>query len=439
MKILMIAVDSLRADRLGCYGYDRPTTPFIDTLAGHSTVFENCYAPSIPTQPSFTTMFTGQWPTTHGIVAHRGRWSLGESAPFLPEYLQRAGYATAAVDNLAVHHKPWFSRGFDVCLNPRESGTYPNCFRFNELAIEWLKARGREPFFLFVHYWDPHTPYMPPGRYRDLFYSSDPTVENRGSLDDFYRRPLRTWWPSGWLGRMASEWPDAAGAQISDIEFVRSQYDAEVRCVDDGIQELLGALDELGIEEETAVFIFSDHGEELGEHGIYFDHHGLYESDIRVPLIVRWPGVDFNGTRVRSLVQHTDLAPTVLEGAGLPVPHKMDGRSMLPFIRGEADAGIGELLLTQECTWMAKWAVCEGGWKLIVAREPDFYGNPMLELYDLNGDPGERHNLARELPGRTQEMGEILASELSRRLARGGRTEDPVVAHGITLGKEMFA
>ena len=112
---------------------------------------------------------------------------------------------------------------------------------------------------------------------------------------------------------------------------------------------------------------------------------------------------------------------------------------MLPFIRGEADAGIGELLLTQECTWMAKWAVCEGGWKLIVAREPDFYGNPMRELYDLNSDPGEQHNLARELPERTREMGEILASELSRRLARGGRTEDPVKAHGITLGKEMFS
>ncbi len=423
MKFLMIAVDSLRADRLGCYGYARPTTPFIDTFAGHSAVFENCYAPSIPTQPSFTTMFTGQWPTSHGIVAHRGRWSLGGNAPFLPEFLQRAGYATAAVDNLAVHHKPWFSRGFDVCLNPRESGTYPDCFRFNELAIEWLKARGREPFFLFVHYWDPHTPYMPPRRYRDLFYSGDPTVENRGSLDGFYRRPLRKWWTSGWLGQMASEWPDAAGAQITDIEFVRSQYDAEVRCVDDGIQELLGVLDELGIAEETAVFIFGDHGEELGEHGIYFDHHGLYESDIHVPLIVRWPGVDFNGTRVRSLVQHTDLAPTVLEGAGLPVPHKMDGRSML----------------RQECTWMAKWAVGEGGWKLIVAREPDFYGNPMRELYDLNGDPGERHNLAREMPEITREMGEMLASELSRRLARGGRTEDPVVAHGITLGKEMFA
>ncbi len=435
----MIAVDSLRADRLGCYGYHRPTTPFIDAFAGGSVVFENCYAPSIPTQPSFTCTFTGQWPTTHGIVAHRGRWSLGNGAPFLPEFLQRAGYATAAVDNLAEHHKPWFSRGFDVCLNPREAGSYPECFRFNELAVDWLKAHGRKPFFLFVHYWDPHTPYMPPVAYRDLFYSGDPTVENRGSLDEFYRRPLRSWWTSGWLGRMASEWPGAAAAQITDIEFVRSQYDAEVRCVDDGIRELMGALEKLGVTEETAVFIFSDHGEELGEHGIYFDHHGLYESDIRVPLIVRWPGVEGDGNRVRSLAQHTDLAPTVLEGAGLPVPRGMDGRSLFPLIHGGPDREAGELLLSQECTWMAKWAVREDGWKLIAALEPDFYGNPMLELYDLNGDPSEQRNLARELPGKTREMGEILAVELSRRLARAGRTRDPVEAHGITLGREMFA
>ncbi|MDE3258565.1 MAG: sulfatase [Gemmatimonadota bacterium] len=439
MNFLMIAVDSLRADRLGCYGYDRPTTPFIDAVARRSAVFDNCYAPSIPTQPSFTCMFTGQWPTTHGIVAHRGRWSLGEAAPFLPEFLQRAGYATAAVDNLADHHKPWFSRGFGACLNPREAGSYPECFRFNELALDWLNARDREPFFLFVHYWDPHTPYMPPVAYRDLFYTSDPTVENRGSLDEFYRRPLRSWWTSGWLGRMASEWPDAAGAQITDIEFVRSQYDAEVRCVDDGVRELLGALEDLGIAEETAVFIFSDHGEELGEHGIYFDHHGLYESDIRVPLIVRWPAAGFNGSRIRSLAQLTDIAPTVLEGAGLPAPRRMDGRSLLPFIRGGSDREEGELLLSQECTWMAKWAVCKAGWKLIAALEPDFYGNPMRELYDLNNDPSEQRNLALELPEKTREMGEILASELSRRLARGGRTVDPVEAHGITLGREMFA
>ena len=172
---------------------------------------------------------------------------------------------------------------------------------------------------------------------------------------------------------------------------------------------------------------------------IYFDHHGLYESDIRVPLIARWPAAGFKGSRIRSLAQLTDIAPTVLEGAGLPAPRRMDGRSLLPFIRGGSDREEEELLLSQECTWMAKWAVCKGGWKLIAALEPDFYGNPMRELYDLNNDPSEQRNLALELPKKTREMGEVLASELSRRLARVGRTVDPVEAHGITLGREMFA
>ncbi len=438
MNFLLIGIDSLRADRLGCYGYSRKTSPFMDGLAKEGALFEACFAPGVPTQPSFTTLFTGQRPTTHGIVAHRGNWLLGEEAPFLPALLREAGYATAAVDNMADQHQPWFSRGFDAYMNPREPGTFPDCFEFNRTAVEWLERHRRGPFFLFVHYWDPHTPYMPPGRYQGLFYEGDPTTANAGSLAPFYHRPLMDWWVPKWLDRMAGEWPGAEGAQITDIEFVRSQYDAEVRCADDGVQELVGALEGMGLLDETAVILFGDHGEELGEHGIYFDHHGLYESNIHVPLIVRWPGEAGGPRRISSLVEHVDLAPTVLEGAGLRPPASMDGRSLASLIRGEEAGGGDAFLLTEECTWMAKWALREAGWKLILAREPDFYGKPERELYDLEADPGEQQNLAEDLPDRAREMEERLEGILSKRLEQAGWREDPVRAHGITLGRRMF-
>ena len=437
VNFLLIAVDSLRADRLGCYGCPRQTSPTIDGLAAQGTVFENCFAPGVPTQPSFTSLFTGQFPTTHGIVAHRGRWALDAGAPCLPEILRENGYATAAVDNLANDHQTWFSRGFETYINPRERGTFPDCFQFNRPAIDWLRDLRRDPFFLMVHYWDPHTPYMPPVSYRDLFYEGDPTTGNGGSLDDFYRRPLMDWWAPDWLDRMASDWPGATGPQITDIEFVRSQYDAEVRCADDGVAQLVGELEALGLLDETAVIVFGDHGEELGTHGIFFDHHGLYESNIRVPLVMKWPGAS-GGSRVESLVQHVDLAPTVLDGAGLSPSEEMDGHSLRGAIEGMDGVRGDDYLLTEECTWMAKWALREAGWKLIVAREPDFYGKPDRELYDLSADPEEQHNLAETEPARLQDMENRLEHLLAKRLARAGRTEDPVRSHGITLGKRML-
>ena len=445
MNFLFVGIDSLRADRLGCYGCQRNTSPFMDTLADEGALFQKCFAPGIPTQPSFTTVFTGQWPTTHGIVAHRGRWQLRDDAPFLPEILSDEGYATVAVDNLADQHQSWFSRGFSDYVNPRDPGTFPDCTAFNRGAVEWLKQKRREPFFMFVHYWDPHTPYMPPDRYRSLFYSGDPTSTNPGSLDAFYRGPLMDWWPEKWLDQMAAEWPGADSERIQDIEFVRSQYDSEVRCADDGLRELVGALDDLGLREETVVVVFGDHGEELGEHGIYFDHHGLYDTITHVPLVINGPGRgDSAGPLagripgpISGTVQLADLAPTVLDLAGISPCPEMDGMSLTPHLRNQGGHSYPEVLLG-ECTWMAKWALRTDDHKVIVSRDPDFYGSPGIELYDLQDDPGECRNLADSDPELAGRMAARMEDLLSERLARAGRSSDPIRDHGITLGSKIF-
>ncbi|MBD3175323.1 MAG: sulfatase-like hydrolase/transferase, partial [Armatimonadia bacterium] len=173
-NILLIFVDCLRADHLGCYGYERPTSPNIDALAGDSTVFERFFAAGVPTQPSFTTSYTGQHPITHGIVSHKGDDLLPPDAPWLPSLVRKAGHTTASFCCLA-RYQQWFVRGFEFLV---DSTTRYHDFGYtsetiNNRAIPWLRGHADEPFFMVMHYWDPHTPYLPPEKHQ-IFYEGDP-------------------------------------------------------------------------------------------------------------------------------------------------------------------------------------------------------------------------------------------------------------------------
>ncbi|HEX8680415.1 MAG TPA: sulfatase [Chthoniobacterales bacterium] len=433
MNFLLLVIDSLRADRLSCYGYRRPTTPNLDALAAAGVLFENFFTPVTPTQPAITTLFTGQTPLTHRIFAQSGRNHLRADAPWLPELLASHGYATAAIDNLALGKK-WFRRGFRDyhAMADLESGEarHLRCTDFNREAAAWLKEHAAEPFFLYLRYGDPHTPYAAPAPYADLFYEGDPTVRNSGSLDAFYAQPLKSYLVEDWLAPAAQAIDGAAGRRIEDIEWCRAQYDAEVRFADDGVAELLRHLESAGVAENTAVIVVGDHGESLGEHGIYFEHHGLYDCTIRPPLIIRWPAGTTNTRRVAAATQLSDIAPTILEMAGLPIPDAFEGSSLVPLMRGETRRHVYEQIVCCEATWMCKWAWIENGRKLIIAREPDIYGKPPLELYDLNSDPREETNLvtadadlAREMLGRFEHW-------LAQQLAKTGETADPLREHG---------
>jgi arylsulfatase len=438
MNFLLLVVDSLRADHLSSYRYARPTTPQLDAIAAEGALFENFYTPVTPTQPAITTLFTGQFPLTHRVVAQSGRVTLADDAPWLPEVLMRRGYATAAIDNLALA-KRWFRRGFRDyhTLADLQSGEarYLRCTDLNQAAMQWLDAHRSEPFFLYLRYGDPHTPYAAPSPYAEMFYEGDPTVKNRGSLDEFYSRPLKSYLIDDWLAPAARSVKGAQGSRIEDIEWCRAQYDAEVRFVDDGIAALLRHLDSSGVAEKTVVIVAGDHGESLGEHGIYFEHHGLYDCTIRPPLIVRWPGAGKRGQRITAIAQLTDIAPTVLEIAGIPIPHEMQGTSLVPLMDGTTAAESFEQVVCCEATWMCKWAFIEGGRKLIIAREPDMYGNPPLELYDLEADPAELTNLATSQPDTAAAMLERFEDWLAQQLARTGETADPLRAHGSVRDK----
>jgi arylsulfatase A-like enzyme len=432
MNIILIVVDTLRASRLGCYGYSKPTSPTLDRMAAQGARFERCFAPGIPTTPAHTTLFTGLHPLTHNIVCHGGQVDLDRKIPVLPEYLQDAGYTTAAVDNL-YDIKPWLARGYEFYINPafrHKLRLLVSCEEINARAIPWIQSHAREPFFLFMHYWEPHTPYLPPERYRTFYPSDrDPFAPEHTSFAPIKRQPFWDMFGDTWFNKLGP---------VTDAEYIASLYDGEIRHVDDGIAQLLAALDTTGLAEDTLVIVTGDHGESLYSHDIFFDHHGLYEDTIHVPLIFRYPRKIPAGTTIRPMVQHLDLVPTLLEAVSAPIPARLEGQSLWPLATGQTDQGGWERVICCECTWQAKWALRTETEKFILAREPDFHNMPLRELYDLTTDPEETHNLASEQPERVVALEAELEAWIAAGLARTGRAEDPLRAQGITLGKRWY-
>ncbi|HVC33358.1 MAG TPA: sulfatase [Chloroflexota bacterium] len=422
MNVLLIAIDTLRADHLGCYGYPRLTSPRIDRLASQGVRFANCFSPHIPTHPGFTTLHSGVDVMRHQIVAHGGKIEPGPAIPLLAELLRERGYFTASVDNLGR----WFTRGFDAVLpyhwptDPHVAWRKAEAVSAQALAALDLAAGQPRPWFLFLHYWDPHTPYLPPPPFDRLFYPGDPFDPSSHSMEPVFAfEPFRAYFAQ-WMGG------------VTDVTFPVAQYDAEIAYVDTALEPLFNRLSELRLEEETLVVLLADHGEVLDEHEGYFDHHGLYDANVHVPLILRLPGTLPAGRIVESFVQLFDVAPTVLDliGAGDVAGRVgMTGRSALPLLDGAP--GVETLFLT-ECTWMRKRGLRTGQWKLIRAMEPDFHGLPPVQLFDLATDSTEQRNLAAERPDVVAELTHRLDGWVERRRAETGQP-DPLEEQEITL------
>lgn len=441
MNILLLAIDTLSARHMGCYGYKRNTTPFLDKYAKDNVLFESLYCQAIPTTPSFTSIWTGQYSITHGIVSHGGTKNLARDAVVLPDILQgrmpdcileRKPYTTCAVDDLTTF-KDWFGWGFEYYINPptdpRERKlvrTVP-CEEYNARAIPWLEAHAKEKFFLFVHYWDTHVPYLPLEKYRVLFYKGNPCDPNNKSLEGLWKPPF---FERG-KGKVKKRCFDMLMPGITDAEYIAAMYDSEVRHADDGTKELVEALEKLGLADNTIVIILGDHGEMMYKHQIYFAHTGLYDPVIHVPLIIHWPEAKRKGVRIPHLVQHIDIAPTILDMVGISAPDSMEGKSLVPYINGELNKPIYPYLVAQECSQMMKWAIRTDHYKYILSREVDYRGWPMRELYDLTVDPNEMNNLAEKEPEIAKELENTLEDWIARMMKKNGLTQDPLVANGI--------
>jgi len=429
-NVVLIVLDTTRADHLGCYGYGRVTSPHLDRIAAQGTLFRQCYSPHIPTHPGFTTMLTGKDVFAHQIVTQGGKVDLDPAVRSLAELLAAQGYVTAAADNLGR----WFNRGFQVYERyrwEREGTEWRKAEAVNAVVLPLLDrlAAAGKPFFLFAHYWDPHTPYLPPAPFSRMFYAGDEKdprhLDGPRSMQPVFDFEPFTLYFQQWMGG------------VTDRAFPNAQYDAEIAYLDTALAHVFTRLDALGLSEDTLVVITADHGEVLDEHPCWYDHHGLYEENIRVPLLLHQPGRVPAGRQVDGFVTLLDIAPTVLDHlglGGLAEAEGMQGRSLLPLLGEEAPPGRGTVLefYLTENTWMRKRGWVTPEWKLIQALEPDCHGFPEIELYDRRADPCEQRNLADELPEVVRELRARLEDYVARRLAATG-LPDPSMTQAITL------
>ncbi len=426
MKVVLLVIDTLRADHLGCYGYPRETSPNIDRLAKEGVLFENVYPSDVPTQPSFTSMFTGERGIQTGIVSHSETENLSENVPYLSEILAENGITTVAVSTLYMMRR-WFARGFKYYMNPvagiRSRLQQVDAEEINDMALPWIKGNKDKDFFMFIHYWDPHSLYLPPEPYRRLFYKGNESNPENHSLDVLRSQPV---WP------FTKRHLDAIGDDITDIEYVIAQYDGEIRYVDDNVGELLNLLEDLKIYDETFLILTSDHGESLGEHHFYFDHCEVYETTVHVPLIIHCPQDLPRDKRVDDLIQSTTcLAPTILNLYGVEAPKVMEGKDLIKIATGE-DEGYNEIYVNQ-ALWTAKRAIRTGRWKLIKTLDKTFWETPDIELYDIEADPQEHRNLAENKPDMVDDLELRMERWLRRKL---GKRIDPlelILSHGLPV------
>jgi len=431
MNVLLIYVDALRPDHLGCYGYPKPTSPTIDRLAKEGVRFERCVAVSSHTFPPIVSTLTGRDPATHGMVTSLDydEW-VNKGRRVLPNpplsVLSEHGYAVAG-----EFVERWGPLGFQK--------------EHNDFYGFVAESRGR-PWFYMASPYSTHMPYRPPEEYYRMFLDADYSPDEETKRRLHIARTAMICRPPNTISAMEAGQPDVIGVpdeaherSVTVVEFVpekdapgiRALYDGAVRCFDDWMRETMARLEEIGVLDDTLIVLFADHGEELLERG-HVGHSScnlvgtLYDEALMVPLIMRYPKGLPAGKVVSNQVSQIDIMPTVFELLGLRMPEPVDGASLMPLIQGRTREFRDEAYAqVPPAGWQQLWGderhiwcIRTPEWKLIFNAEgPDAPGR--YELYNLRNDPGERQNLFEREP----EIARRLKAKLEAHMARaaGGR------------------
>ncbi|HEX7181297.1 MAG TPA: sulfatase [Thermoanaerobaculia bacterium] len=414
-NVLFILVDTLRHDRLTPYGYRRDTTPEIQRrLADHGAVVENAYSQAPWTLPSVVSFMTGRYP---GELLDKDMASYGIPAGVAPlaERMAELGYQTGGfVANPTMHAGAGFGRGFRTYYAPPADVEWirKHADELNRHALPWLRAFQRRPFFLYVHYIDPHDPYENP----DMIGGRSPYMPD-------YTGPVAGNWIHGiYNGHLKLQDPER------DIAYINALYDSEVRYVDRFIGELLAAIDPQVLK-DTLIVLTADHGEELHDHGGWKHGQTLYEEQIHVPLIFRWDGRIRGGTRLGGTVRLVDLLPTLVSAAGGKPDPAWDGVDLLPALTGAQPPPRRPAFAEGMSGGPLRAAAVLDGRKLVVFnREEPFQPADELqahlwqvdlgrlrraELYDLERDPGERRDLAASDPGGAARLAPVIHRQVA--------------------------
>ena len=454
-NVLFVSIDTLRADHLGCYGYERETSPRLDALAEEGVVFEEARSASPWTTPAHLSLMTSLYPEAHGVYAYPVPGELDSDVVTLAEALSAQGWATAGfTEGGYAKGATGLDHGFATFPSwPRDEETFvshelePSRLEENaERALSWLEEHATERFFLFFHTYEPHYEYRPPAKYVEALAPGLFSAEERASLAAAVERwnrgePLGSA-DKGVLTRhylqgdlfgfelkrlrklskvladfREKEWRDSPGF-AEDLAYVTALYDAEILFTDDVVGRLLDALERHGVLDETLVVVTSDHGEGLMDHDEMQHGFHLYEELLHVPLLLRLPGGAHAGARVSAPVRSIDVMPTVLDVLGLPLPIAAQGTSLLPLLEGGGlvAGGFSEALTIQGGE-RDLLAYRRGRWKLVVDVR-----DGAERLYDLDADPEERRDvLASTDAALVEELRAELARVLAENAARGAR------------------
>jgi arylsulfatase A-like enzyme len=426
-NLLLVTVDTLRADRLGCYGRDPSLTPNLDRLASEGVLLEQVIVPIPRTTQSIASLMTGLHPVRHGA---RGLFStLPESGgPTLAELLTEEGFESVAfTSNLVLRGGQGFERGFSLYDDPPARWVENGGRDSVEDALDWIETKAPDRWFLWLHILDPHWPYEPP----------PPFDAPAGGITEedvaLFRGDLSA--GPAHQDRVFGGFDDP-----SRLAHLTLLYDGETASTDAVIGSLVEGLNRLGQLEDTLVVVTSDHGEALGEHGYYFAHgEYLYEDSLRVPALMRSPGLIPAGRRLRRLVRLHDLMPTMLDLLAVEIPAGLDGVSRHAEILGEEENDIEREIYMESDRdllrpgnpkrflpgYAGSWRGLRGeGWKVIRVPRP---GGDLWEAYDLRSDPDEAHRLdPADLPG-----GEEILARLADWESRAEEADRP--ASGLPL------
>ena len=378
MNVLLVTIDTLRADHLGTYGYRRATSPRIDSFARGAVVFEDAYTFWPKTRGSFVAMLTGRRDSLSGYG--KSHSMLLDFNPTLADVLRKASYQTAAVvDNGNVAARHGYAKGFETYRETWQEKALPTeidrARAISAAAADFFeRAPESRPFFLWLHYVNPHAPYTPPAPYDTAF------------LDEQARSGPRLAVVPGFHGGIPRQWA-VPGRDV--LGYYVAQYDGEIAAVDEEVGRVLDALRASGAWERTLVVLTSDHGESLGEHGYYFDHgEDLFDPSLRIPLIVSLPGTPASRSRVPAST--LDIVPTVLDALKVSYPPDLSGKSLLGALRGASGGrDAGRLYARNDRNLNAIWDQ-----SMKVVATPLESGGWRFALYDRLRDPGEGKNVS---------------------------------------------
>jgi len=412
MRILYIDIDSQRPDHLGCYGYHRNTSPAIDQVASEGLVCERVYTPDAPCLPSRTAFYSGRFGIQTGVVGHGGTASQPKmegpatrtfvdtfSDKGLAVYLQRLGFHTSMISPFGHRHAAhWFYAGFNEIHNTGKGGM-ESAEEIMPCVDLWLAGRAaQDKWYLHINFWDPHTPYRVPLAYGDPF-ANDPLPAWLDS-DELIRRHNQMTGPHTSLDLAMFDdsenprYPRAPG-KVTDRAGMRrliDGYDTGVKYMDDHLARIFERLQKAGVYDETAIIISGDHGENLGELGIYAEHGTADEYTCHVPMVIKFPG-GVKGIRDPEFHYNLDLAPTLMDLLGGKKEPIWDGLSFAETVRSGRASGRNEIVLSQ-CAHVCQRSVLWGRWLYLRTYHDGFHLFPNEMVFDLLLDPHEEHDIA---------------------------------------------